>query len=120
MQTECSASLFDFAPVAGRQVVAGFDGGAITSDAGALLLGSTDRAIRMTERFAGCFTDRRVPGLVEHSVRTMVMQRVFGIALGYEDLTDHDELRHDPVKRCWPTSWRRDGRIARRWLARAH
>src|SRR5437868_3625200 len=71
--------------------------GAITSDAGALLLGSTDRAIRMTERFAGCFTDRRVPGLVEHSVRTMVMQRVFGIALGYEDLTDHDELRHDPV-----------------------
>ena len=97
MPTECSASLFDFAPVAGRRVVAGFDGGAITSDAGALLLGSTDRAIRMTERFAGCFTDRRVPGLVEHSVRTMVMQRVFGIALGYEDLTDHDELRHDPV-----------------------
>jgi DDE family transposase len=80
-----------------RSRVAGFDGGAITSDAGALLLGSTDRAIRMTERFAGCFTDRRVPGLVEHSVRTMVMQRVFGIALGYEDLTDHDELRHDPV-----------------------
>ena len=97
MPTECSASLFDFAPVAGRQVVAGFDGGAITSDAGALLLGATDRAIRMTERFAGCFSDRRVPGLVEHSVRTMVMQRVFGIALGYEDLTDHDELRHDPV-----------------------
>jgi hypothetical protein len=89
--------LFEFAPVAGRQVVAGFDGGTITSDAGALLLGSTDRAIRMTERFAGCFTDRRMPGLVEHSVRSMVMQRVFGIALGYEDLTDHDELRHDPV-----------------------
>jgi hypothetical protein len=51
----------------------------------------------MTERFAGCFTDRRMPGLVEHSVRSMVMQRVFGIALGYEDLIDHDELRHDPV-----------------------
>jgi hypothetical protein len=97
MPTECSAGLFDFAPVQGRQVVAGFDGGAITSDAGVLLLGSTDRAIRLTERFAGCFTDRRMPGLVEHSVRTMVMQRVFGIALGYEDLTDHDELRHDPV-----------------------
>jgi hypothetical protein len=97
MPTKCSASLFDFAPAEGRQVVAGFDGGAITSDAGALLLGSTDRAIRLTERFAGCFTDRRMPGLVEHSVRTMVMQRVFGIALGYEDLTDHDELRHDPV-----------------------
>jgi hypothetical protein len=97
MPTECSASLFEFAPVEGRQVVAGFDGGAITSDAGALLLGATDRAIRMTEHFAGCFTDRRMPGLVEHSVRTMIMQRVFGIALGYEDLTDHDELRHDPV-----------------------
>jgi hypothetical protein len=97
MPTECSANLFDFAAVEGRQVVAGFDGGAITSDAGALLLGATDRAIRMTERFAGCFSDRRMPGLVEHSVRTMVMQRVFGIALGYEDLTDHDELRHDPV-----------------------
>src|SRR5436305_4981869 len=97
MPTECNPALFEFAPVEGRQVVAGFDGGAITSDAGALLLGATDRAIRLTERFAGCFTDRRMPGLVEHSVRTMGMQRVFGIALGYEDLTDHDELRHDPV-----------------------
>jgi hypothetical protein len=78
-------------------VVAGFDGGTITSDAGALLLGATDAAIRLTERFAACFTDRRMPELVEHSVRTLVMQRVVGIALGYEDLTDHDQLRHDPV-----------------------
>jgi hypothetical protein len=83
--------------VEGRQVVAGFDGGAITSDAGALLLGTTDAAIRLTERFAACFTDRRAPELVEHSVRTLVMQRVVGIALGYEDLTGHDELRRDPV-----------------------
>jgi Transposase DDE domain group 1 len=97
MPTECSADLFGFAPVEGRQVVAGFDGGTITSDAGALLLGATDAAIRLTERFAACFTDRRVPELVEPSVRTLVMQRVVGIALGYEDLTDHDELRHDPV-----------------------
>jgi hypothetical protein len=97
MPTECSADLFGFAPVEGRQVVAGFDGGTITSEAGALLLGATDAAVRMTERFAACFTDRRVPELVEHSVRTLVMQRVVGIALGYEDLTDHDELRHDPV-----------------------
>jgi Transposase DDE domain group 1 len=97
MLTECSADLFGFAPVEGRQVVAGFDGGAITSDAGALLLGATDAAIRLTERFAACFTDRRVPELVEHSVRTLVMQRIVGIALGYEDLADHDELRHDPV-----------------------
>ncbi|HZX95292.1 MAG TPA: IS1380 family transposase [Myxococcales bacterium] len=97
MPTECSATLFEFAPVEGRQVVAAFDGGAITSDAGALLLGETDRVIRLTERFAGCFTDSRMPALVEHEVATMVLQRVVGIALGYEDLNDHDELRHDPV-----------------------
>jgi hypothetical protein len=97
MPTECSPKQFEFAPVAGRQVVASFDGGAITSDAGALLLGETDQAIRLTERFASCFNDARVSELVEHSVSTMVMQRVVGIALGYEDLNDHDELRHDPV-----------------------
>ena len=97
MPTECNPTLFEFSPVDGRQVVAAFDGGAITSDAGAMLLGETDRAIRLTERFAGCFTDVRVPELVEHEVGTMVLQRVVGIALGYEDLNDHDELRHDPV-----------------------
>jgi hypothetical protein len=89
--------LFDFLPVESRQVVASFDGGAITSDAGALLLGQTDRAIRLTERFAACFADTRTVELVEHQVETMVMQRVVGIALGYEDLNDHDELRRDPV-----------------------
>ena len=97
MPTECSPTLFEFASVEGRQVVAAFDGGAITSDAGALLLGETDRAIRLTARFAGCFTDARMPDLVEHAVGTMVLQRVVGIALGYEDLNDHDELRHDPM-----------------------
>src|SRR5436853_5658091 len=97
MQTECSADLFGFAPVEGRAVVAGFDGGKMTSDAGALLLGATDRAIRLVERFAGCFRDSRTPELIEHEVATLVGQRVFGIALGYEDLVDHDELRHDPT-----------------------
>ena len=97
MPTECSAELFEFARVEGRRVVGAFDGGAITSDAGALLLGQTDRAIRLTERFAGCFADARTPELVEHQVSTLVMQRVVGIALGYEDLNDHDELRGDPV-----------------------
>ena len=97
MPTECNPALFDFAPVKGRTVVAAFDGGAITSDAGALLLGATDRAIRLTERFTACFTDQRSPDLIEHSVRTLLTQRVVGIALGYEDLSDHDELRHDPV-----------------------
>jgi Transposase DDE domain group 1 len=97
MSTECIPALFEFAPVEGRQVVAAFDGGAITSDAGALLLGETDRAIRLTERFAACFSDTRAVELVEHQVATLVTQRVVGIALGYEDLNDHDELRHDPV-----------------------
>jgi hypothetical protein len=95
--TECNPELFEFAPVEGRRVVASFDGRTITSDAGALLLGQTDRAIGLTERFASCFTDTRVAELVEHGVGTMVTQRVIGIALGYEDLIDHDELRHDPV-----------------------
>ena len=97
MQTECIPALFEFAPVEGRPVVAAFDGGAITSDAGALLLGETDRAIRLTERFAACFGDTRAVELVEHQVATLVTQRVAGIALGYEDLNDHDELRYDPV-----------------------
>jgi len=89
--------LFEFAPVAGRAVVAAFDGGTITSDAGGLLLGATDRAIRLVDRFAACFTDHRCAELIEHEVGTLVGQRVFGIALGYEDLNDHDQLRHDPM-----------------------
>ena len=97
MPTECSAELFGFARVEGREVVAGFDGGRMTSDAGALLLGATDRAVRLIDRFAGCFSDARAAGLIEHSVRTLVGQRVYGLALGYEDLNDHDELRHDPM-----------------------
>ncbi len=97
MPTQCSPDLFGFAPVAGRSVVAGFDGGAITSDAGALLLGATDRVIRVVDRFARCFRDERDPARIEHEVATLVGQRVFGIALGYEDLVDHDELRHDPA-----------------------
>ncbi|MER8905853.1 IS1380 family transposase [Mesorhizobium sp. M0772] len=97
MQTECSAERFDFAPVEKRSVVAGFDGGTITSDAGALLLGLTDRAIGLVDRFARCFVDVRNAALIEHAVKTLVGQRIFAIALGYEDLNDHDELRHDRV-----------------------
>jgi hypothetical protein len=83
--------------VEGRRVVAAFDGGEVTSDAGALLLGATDRAIGLVTRFAACFEDSRLQAQVEHSIEAMVAQRVFGIALGYEDLIDHDQLRHDPV-----------------------
>jgi hypothetical protein len=76
---------------------AAFDAGLATSDAGALLLGATDKAIGLVERFAACFDDVRCQGLIEHEVATLVGQRVIGIALGYEDLIDHDHLRHDPV-----------------------
>ena len=97
MPTECSAELFEFAPVEGRKVVGRFDGGTITSNAGALLLGQLDRGLGLMRRFAGCFTDGRDPLLVEHRVETLVAQRVFGLALGYEDLNDHDELRKDAL-----------------------
>ena len=97
MPTECSADLFEFAPVGRREVVGSFDGGAITTDAGALLLRAADRRIGLISRFAKCFIDRRAQDLIEHGVATLVGQRVFGIALGYEDVSDRDELRHDPV-----------------------
>jgi hypothetical protein len=97
MPTECKQDSFGFARVEGREVVAAFDGGTMTSDAGALLLSATDKAIGLVGRFAACFTDARRLELVEHQVATLVGQRVFAIALGYEDLVDHDELRHDPV-----------------------
>ena len=97
MPTECSRELFGYEAVEGRQVVAAFDGGAVSSDAGALLLGAANRALDLVRRLAGCFVDGRRPELVEHGVETLLMQRIVGIALGYEDLVDHDELRHDPV-----------------------
>ena len=97
MQTECSAERSVFGRVEGRSVVAEFDGGALTSDAGGLLLGAADRRLDLVRRIARCFRDARDPRLVEHSVATLIGQRVFGIALGYEDLNDHDELRHDPL-----------------------
>ena len=100
MPTECIPDFFEFEPVEGRAVVAAFDGGAITSDAGALLLGATDQAIGLIDRFAACFHDERRPELIEHDVATLVGQRVYGIALGYEDLNDHDDLRHDPMMRA--------------------
>ena len=97
MQTECSATLFEFEAVERRAVMAGFDGGDITSNAGALLLGQVDRGLGLIRRFAGCFTDRRDARYVEHRVETLVGQRIFGLVLGYEDLNDHDELRKDPT-----------------------
>jgi hypothetical protein len=97
MPTQCSRDLFGYEVVEGRQVVASFDGGANTSDAGGLLLGATDRTIGLVGRFAARFVDGRALAQVEHTIEAMVAQRVFGLALGYEDLIDHDQLRHDPV-----------------------
>ena len=97
MPTQCSRDLFGYEVVEGREVVAAFDGGEGTTDAGGLLLGATDRTIHRVGRFAACFVDHRAQAQVEHTVAAMVAQRVFGIALGYEDLIDHDHLRHDPV-----------------------
>ena len=120
MPTECNPGLFDFAAVEGRQVVAGFDGGVITSDAGALLLGATDRAIRLTERFTACFADRRAPELVEHSVWALVVQRVFGIALSTRISSITMSSGTIRYWRCWPGNLRHAGRIVQRWPARAH
>src|SRR5262245_30397351 len=97
MRTDCITDVFGFAAVEGHKVVAGFDGGAMTSDAGALLLGQVDRAIGLVDRLAQCFVDARRPELIEHEVRTLVGQRVLALALGYEDLIDHDVLRYDPM-----------------------
>ena len=97
MQTECMPKLFAFEAVERRSVVASFEGGNITSNAGALLLGQVDRGLGLVRRFAGCFIDRRDRRYVEHQIDTLVGQRIFGLALGYEDLNDHDELRKDPT-----------------------
>lgn len=97
MQTECTQKSFEFHRVGRREVTARFDGGHITSDAGGLLLRQTDQVFRITEQFAECFTDYRCPDRLEHSVHDLVTQRVFGLALGYEDLNDHNDLRYDPL-----------------------
>src|SRR6201989_2542137 len=97
MPTECNPNLFAFAPAEGRPVVASFDGGALTSDAGGLLLGAAEQVLGLTRRLAACFKDSRDPAYTEHAIETLVMQRVVGIALGYEDLNEHDQPRHDPV-----------------------
>ena len=97
MQTHCISEQLEFEGFDGRKVIAAFDGGAITSDTGALLLRETDKAIGLFDRIAGCFVDRRDPDCTVHAVRTLVAQRVTAIALGYEDIDDHDTLRHDPV-----------------------
>ena len=95
--TECNQTSFQFEGHFSRQVTARFDGGQQTSDAGGLLLRETDRRLKLLKRFAACFVDGRSAGRIDHPVEEMVAQRVYGIALGYEDLNDHEQLRHDPL-----------------------
>jgi hypothetical protein len=95
--TECSQSSFGFENCGGREVVASFDGGTISSDGGSLLLRQTDQRLNLLPRLASCFVDRRDPERVEHSVLEMLSQRIYGLALGYEDVNDHEDLRVDPL-----------------------
>ena len=97
MSTECSGTAFDFHPLGGRRVTAAFNGGTITSDGGALLLRELERQTGLLAALAGCFDDHRDPELIEHTLEELVKQRVFALALGYEDLNDHDTLRRDPL-----------------------
>ena len=95
--TECTQSSFEFQAHVSRAVRAQFDGGTMTSDAGGLLLRETGRRMNLLPRLAECFLDGRNPARVQHTVAEMVAQRVYGLALGYEDLNDHEQLRQDPL-----------------------
>lgn len=97
MTTECTQSSFEFHQLGRREVIARFDGGDITTDAGGLLLRQVDSHCRILSRFAQCFTDLRKSEQIEHSLESLLAQRVYGLALGYEDLNDHDQLRSDPM-----------------------
>src|SRR6185503_8802331 len=97
VMTECTPPELAFQSLHRREVLASFSGGHLTSDAGGLLLREVEAKFRFAEQFAACFTDHRDPDLIEHTVPDLIKQRVFGLCLGYEDLNDHDDLRHDPL-----------------------
>lgn len=97
METQCTPTQLEFHSLGRRKVVGKFDGGNITSDAGGLLLRETEKRTGILLGFARCFEDLRDPELIEHTVAELVAQRVYGLALGYEDLNDHDDLRRDPL-----------------------
>jgi len=90
--TECNQDSFEFEELFSRQVMARFDGGTISSDAGGLLLRETDRRIRLLKRLRDCFRDRRSPARVEHGLEQMLGQRIYALALGSEDLNDHEQF----------------------------
>jgi len=95
--TECNQESFAFEAHFSRRVEAGFTGGEISSDGGALLLREVERKLNLFARLAGCFTDQRAADRVEHSLESMLRQRIFALTMGYEDLNDHEQLRRDPL-----------------------
>lgn len=95
--TECNAETYSFGQLDRRQVVANFSGGHLSSDGGLILVAAVDRHYRISERVADCFEDYRDPARVQHGLSDLVAQRLYGLVQGYEDLNDHDELRHDPM-----------------------
>jgi len=97
MQTECKSEKLVFQACGNRDLIAEFNGGTITSDGGVLLLKQVEAKRKIIKQFAACFTDHRDPDKIEHRVEELVAQRVYGLALGYEDLNDHDLLRRDPL-----------------------
>lgn len=97
METQCSLSTFEFQGIGGRDVVARFDGGRVTSDGGGIFLKEVEDRFGFVTQFAQCFTDYRDPNLIEHSLVDLLKQRIFALCLGYEDLNDHDSLRHDAL-----------------------
>jgi hypothetical protein len=97
LPTQCNQEFLEFHPLEQREVRGGFDGGVITSDAGGLLLREVEKRTGIIRQFAACFRDHRRAERIEHGVEELVAQRVYGLALGYEDLNDHEELRRDPL-----------------------
>jgi hypothetical protein len=95
MDAECIQRAFEFHAVGGREVIAQFNGGQISSDGGGLLLAEVERRFRFVEKFAACFTDHRDAEVLTHPLVDLLKQRIFGLCLGYEDLNDHDTLRSD-------------------------
>ena len=129
--TECTRQPLLFSSLSRKKIAADFTGGTLTSDAGGLLLREVDRKLGLIDQLTECLTDPRDPAKIRHDLRTMLVQRIFGIALGYEDLNDHDGLRHDPLFALLadkpsvqeplassPTLCRFENRIDRKALAR--
>jgi hypothetical protein len=96
-KTDCIPEQFKFEREKSRSVIVNFKGGTVTSDAGLSLIAELDRKRKITSRFAACFKDYREPNRIEHSIESLVGQRVYGLIMGYEDLNDHEQLRYDPM-----------------------